>query len=268
MALVPPFFSDCVVAIGVSAVEGQLRWVASGFLYGDFVCAKEEDQKEYHVFLVSNRHVFEDKHKVFLRFNPQGGQPARMYDLDLMDESGTLRWYPHPNQDIDIGIMPINVGLLREDEIQFSYFQSDQHVANLDKLAELQVSEGDFAYTLGFPMGLIGGERNYVIVRHGTIARIKDAISRGSPEFLLETLIYPGNSGGPVVTKPEMVKISGTKSVKSANLIGVVKSYVPYREVAVSEQTGRPRVIFEENSGLTAVIPIDFVQDVIKEARK
>ena len=37
-------------------------------------------------------------------------------------------------------------------------------------------------------------------------------------------------------------------------------------ERAVPKETERPRVIFEENSGLTAVIPIDFVQDVVKEA--
>lgn len=268
MALLPPFFCDCVVAIGVPTVEGEPRWAASGFLYGDFLRAMEGDQKEYHVRLVSNRHVFEGKRNVFLRFNPQGGQPAKRYSLDLMDESGTLKWYPHPDQAIDIGIAPINARRLKEDGIQFSYFQSDQHVANLDKLAELEISEGDFAYTLGFPMGLIGGERNYVIVRHGTIARIKDAISRTSPEFLLDTLIYPGNSGGPVVTKPELVAITGTKPAKSAYLIGVVKSYIPYEDRAVSFQTGLPRVIFQENSGLAAVIPIDFVQDVIEQVRE
>lgn len=265
MALVPPHYLNCVVAIGLPMEEEEPRWTASGFLYGDFVRALEGDQKEYHVFLVSNRHVFEEKREVLLRFNPQAGQPARIYHLDLIDESGTLRWHPHSEHDIDIGIVPMNVGLLREHEIQFSYFQSDHNVATLDKLAELEVSEGDFAYTLGFPMGLVGGERNYVIVRHGTIARIEDAISRTSSEFLLDTLIYPGNSGGPVVIKPEAMAITGTKPVQRAYLIGVVKSFVPYQDIAVSIQTDRPRVIFEENSGLAAVIPLDFVQEVVNE---
>lgn len=43
----------------------------------------------------------------------------------------------------------------------------------------------------------------------------------------------------------------------------MVKGYLPYREEAFSRQTGNTRIVFEENSGLTSVIPIDAVQDCI-----
>jgi hypothetical protein len=43
----------------------------------------------------------------------------------------------------------------------------------------------------------------------------------------------------------------------------VVSGYVPYQDVAISVQTNRPRVIFEENSGMAAVIPIDRALDAI-----
>lgn len=33
-----------------------------------------------------------------------------------------------------------------------------------------------------------------------------------------------------------------------------------------SQQTRRPRVIFEENSGLASVFPIDYVEEVIQKA--
>ena len=46
-------------------------------------------------------------------------------------------------------------------------------------------------------------------------------------------------------------------------LIGVVSGYVPYEDVAISAQTNRPRVIFEENSGMAVVIPIDRALDAI-----
>jgi S1-C subfamily serine protease len=113
-------------------------------------------------------------------------------------------------------------------------------------------------------MGLIGPERNYVIVRGGNIARIQDAIDRRSNEFLIDVFTFPGNSGGPVVTKPEVVAIQHTKAVSSSYLIGIVKEYLPYQDFAISAQTKRTRVMFEENSGLTGVIPIDFVQEAIK----
>jgi hypothetical protein len=43
----------------------------------------------------------------------------------------------------------------------------------------------------------------------------------------------------------------------------VVASYLPYRDVAVSQQTGQPRIIFEENSGLVNVFPVECVDQAI-----
>ena len=67
-----------------------------------------------------------------------------------------------------------------------------------------------------------------------------------------------------MVTKPEEVAIQGTKAVGSAYLIGMVTSYVPYRDVAVSAQTGAVRIVFEENSGLASVLPMDYVVEAIQ----
>lgn len=264
MALIPRFFLDCVVAIGMPSGKEQVNWIASGFLYGDFFQKGEEGKNIYHVYLITNRHVFKELKQVLLRFNPTGKEAAKQYSLDLVDASSKkMLWTPHPNPNIDIAVIGINVKLLREHKIQVAYFKSDQHIAALDKIAELGITEGDFVYTLGFPMGLIGPERNYVIVRSGNIARIQDAIDHRSNEFLIDAFIFPGNSGGPVVTKPEAMAIRETKAVSSAYLVGVIQSYVPYQDVAISVQTKRPRVVFEENSGLTSVIPIDFVKEAI-----
>lgn len=264
MALIPRFFLDCVVAIGVPTEKEQIRWIASGFLYGNFWKKDEKGENIYRVYLVTNRHVLNGLNEVFLRFNPTGKEAARQYLFNLIDASSekTL-WTPHPDPNIDIAIGPINIKLLKEEGIQFAWFLSDKHIATLDKMPELGITEGDFVYILGFPMELIGPERNYVIVRSGNIARIQDAIDRRSNEFLIDAFTFPGNSGGPVVTKPEAIAIHKTKALSSAYLVGVIQSYVPYRDIAISKQTERPRVIFEENSGLTTVIPIDFVKETI-----
>ncbi len=265
MALLARWVLDCVVAIGVPTGKEQVEWIASGFLYGDFF-KKGKGETIYRVYLITNRHVFKGLKQVLLRFNPSGREAAKTYSLHLVDESSKKeRWVPHPNPDIDIAVIGINIKLLREHKIQVAYFQSDQQqVATLDAIAKLGITEGDFVYALGFPMGLIGPERNYVIVRSGVIAKIQDAIDRRSNEFLIDSFIFPGNSGGPVVTKPEAIALHETKAVSAAYLIGVIQSYVPYQDFAISQQTKRPRVIFEENSGLTAVIPIDFVKEAIK----
>ncbi len=75
--------------------------------------------------------------------------------------------------------------------------------------------------------------------------------------------MFPGNSGGPVVVKPTAESLAGAKPVMKAYVIGVVKSYIPYRDVAYSLVTNAPtpRVAFMENSGLAYVVPIDFVKE-------
>ncbi len=268
MALIPPSFLDCVVAIGrertgVEDESAQAVWVASGFLYGDRSGEAEGGRPGYQVYLATNRHVLEGKSKVYLRFNPVEGEVARQYIIDVVDSSGDPQWMTDDDPEVDVAVVPIDAQLLQAESIQFSVFRSDATCANTHKMTELGVTEGDFVYVLGFPMGLVGGERNFVIARSGVIARIRDALAGVSNEFLIDTFIFPGNSGGPVVSKPEVMSIRGTKSQGAAYLVGIVTGYIPYRDIAISQQTGEPRVIFEENSGLAAVHPTDFIERII-----
>ncbi len=263
MALIPPFFMDCVAAIGTTDSQGEQHWVASGFLYGVRITNDANAPRQYRVYLVTNRHVFADLPHAYLRFNPQADKPAREFHLELFDDAGKPLWYTHPDPAVDVAAMPIHFDLLQERGMQVAYFENDEHVALLGMLNELGVTEGDFAYVLGFPMGLIGGARNSVIVRSGALARVRDALAGASNTFLVDAFVFPGNSGGPVILKPEAVAIEGTRPQVVPYLIGLVQAYVPYDDVAISQQTGRPRVVFEENSGLAAVLPIDFVEETI-----
>lgn len=263
MALIPPFFIDCVAAIGTENAEGERRWIASGFLYGQRLREGASMPRLYQVYLVTNRHVFDGLAKAYLRFNPQADKPAREFGLDLVDAAANPLWLTHRDDEVDVAVIPINFDLLEEQGMQVAYFQSDHHAATIGRMNELEVTEGDFAYVLGFPMGLVGGQRNTVIVRSGTLARIRDVLAGSNKTFLVDAFVFPGNSGGPVVLKPEAVAIEGTQPQIVPYLIGIVQAYVPYQDVALSAQTGRPRVVFEENAGLAAVHPIDFVAETI-----
>jgi hypothetical protein len=112
-------------------------------------------------------------------------------------------------------------------------------------------------------MGLTGNTHSAVVVREGIIARIEDLLYFGGESFLIDSFVFPGNSGGPVLLKPELISIPGTQNHPASYLIGVVDAYQPYREPAVSPQTQETRIIFEENSGLAAILPIDYVTDTI-----
>jgi hypothetical protein len=52
-------------------------------------------------------------------------------------------------------------------------------------------------------------------------------------------------------------------SKRSGKFIGIISGYIPYDEVAVSTQTNKPRVIFEENTGLAVVWSINYVLEIL-----
>jgi hypothetical protein len=85
---------------------------------------------------------------------------------------------------------------------------------------------------------------------------------------MIDSFVFPGNSGGPVVLKTDLNAIQGTKAQHKAALIGLVTSYRSYTEVAVSPQTKHARVLFEENSGLADVLPLNYVEETIRAWRK
>lgn len=67
-----------------------------------------------------------------------------------------------------------------------------------------------------------------------------------------------------LLSRPEHISISGTPNNDRANLIGILSAYIPYRETLYSRQTGRDRMIQEENSGLTIVHPVDRIKEVVE----
>lgn len=270
--LLPPSYLDCVVALGrheVNPVTKQVVFIpeASGFFYGWFVSRVNEQANNYRLFLVTNRHVVEEhaRHSTLplaVKVNLKTPGAAREYDIDVAPPKPN--WYFHPNPAIDLAVLSTSGPDLQAQGVKFEHFRSDIDVLERKRAAELGLSEGDGAFVLGFPMGIVGAGQDYAIARQATIARIRDFLDSTVNSFLIDSFIFPGNSGGPVVLRPEMVSLAGKAAINQAYLIGVVKDYVAYQDIAVSQQTNRPRVTFEENSGLSSVVPIEYVRETIE----
>jgi S1-C subfamily serine protease len=263
MALLPPFFLDAVVAIGVGDDPANRTWIGTGFLYGALDKDSSPSNKSYFVFLVTNRHVLEGQMKIWVKFNPASGSGSKDFEVSLRAKNSRETWIHHPDTGVDLGAVFINASFLQSVNMRFSYFRDDEHTFTVAQLKSEGVTEGDGVYVLGYPMGLVSAAWQSAICRMGCIARIQDVIVAGTGEFLIDAAIFPGNSGGPVVLRPEAMAITGTKGVSKANLVGVVQSYLPYQDVAVSVQTRRPRITFDENSGLAPVIPVDRVNELM-----
>ena len=266
MALLPPHLLDMVVAIGKPTNGESINYVATGFLYGEEIPeTRVGDLANHWLFLVTNRHVVEDSPNLVARLNYSVGQGSRLYDLRLNEAGGPTPWSFHPNPVCDVAVASIELPQLHADGIEYEYFPKSLTLS-LDRAKDIQVSEGDGVFVLGYPMGIAGEERNYPIARQGSIARIRDWLEGHSQTLLIDAPVFPGNSGGPVILKPEMFSVADTKSNSLAYLIGMVSSYLPYKDVAVSPQTGRPRVIFEENSGLARIVPANIIHETVAVA--
>lgn len=269
MALLPPAFLDAVVAIGTGDKVEDRDWIGTGFFFGKVINdTLPVDQREYRIWLVTNRHVLENLRTVYIKSNSAQGTGSKDYQVQLVSRNGKNRWIGHPDEDIDVAVIPTSGNILKTEGRSFFFFQSDIHVMLHQEIKQAQVTEGDGIFLLGFPLGLVHEDRQYVICRNGCIARIRDFSENRSSNFLIDASVFPGNSGGPVILSPYGMAVQGTNPNLNADLIGIVRSYLPYQDIAISEQTKKPRIIFEENTGLAVVESVDSIMATIQHAEK
>jgi len=98
-----------------------------------------------------------------------------------------------------------------------------------------QLGELQDVFFVSFQPGLEAPNRIRPIVRRGMVA----VADRG--EVHLDAFVFPGTSGSPVFVRAATSSAGPTRinlgiSPLSCKCVGLVKSYLPYREVAISEQ--------------------------------
>ena len=259
MALIPPGYLNAVVSLGTTGES--FRHVGTGFLYAHPL-PNVQGRTPYRPYLVTNQHVATNT-ITHVRFN----DPEEGLMVMPIGDVTTGAWTFHP-KGADIAVVPFRIAsplLKGRDLLDLGMFIGDVGTTLGE---DVQPVEGDGVFVIGFPLGLVGDSGNYPIVRYGVIARIQDWIRRHQETFLIDAPAFPGNSGGPVVLKPERASIGQTKSITHCLLVGVISNQLRSREVAVSEHTGEPRVVFQEDTGLAEVVPVEMVQEaIIEESR-
>jgi hypothetical protein len=127
-------------------------------------------------------------------------------------------------------------------------------------LSQTNVEVGAHVLILGFPMGLRSETYTTPIARSGMVAKSE------RDDLMLDSFVFPGNSGGPVVYSPEFRAdgvVMTSPLINEERVVGLVIDYIPYTDVAVSPQTRRPRITFEENSGLCHAVTADKILELI-----
>jgi hypothetical protein len=209
--------------------------------------------------LLTARHVVVD---------PQTG---RFQDLSVIvtKKDGTTRverlaehtsrtkvgWFFHSRPDVDIAVLPFDTDAASDEVLRIP----ESRFVRIASVIETY----DVLYP-AFQNGLDSTGSFVPIIRSGMVSRIN-----ANKTFYVDGFGFPGNSGAPVFLKPSLVRYGDRGKADedpiAGGLIGFVVGYQPYSEVAVSQQTGKPRVVFEENSGLTLVWPVDYLLEILDQ---
>jgi hypothetical protein len=163
-------------------------------------------------------------------------------------------WTFHSDPNVDIAIIPWPLDPVNDDV----KVVPEELFTRSDRIFELYD-----IFFLSFQPGMEITTKISTFFKTGTVSTIND-----DKTFYINAPAFPGNSGSPVFLKPSPLRFDETNvSIGGNNLdgtfIGIVGNYIAYQEIAVSLQTKRPRIVFEENTGLSKVWPVEYILDIL-----
>ena len=259
MAIIPESFLNSVVSIGVRINSTNIAWIGTGFFAG----RASGQENQVYPMLVSNKHVFEGNDTIVIRMKKRESDELLEMNASLRKEDRTPMYYTHNNNQIDIAILPLNAQVIYDNSLDFPCFDIENNAMSSNELRSNGVDEGSIIYMLGFPMGLVNMSSNLPICRMGCISRMSETQINEQHNILADIQNFPGNSGSPIITRPEFVSITGTSSLQKSVLLGIVHSYIPYKENLISSQTNEIVEIRSENSGIALVHPVEYIREIV-----
>jgi hypothetical protein len=223
---------------------GQPNFIAigSGFIVGT---------PGNHLALVTAKHVvFDDRGKLMpnliYRINRKEG-PSDPFPELLVGLWRPEGWFKSERHDVACRLI-----IKRREGSDY------KRIAYSQFLTTPGIEVGTPVYVIGFPLRMRSEEHAMPILRRGMVARTEPN------NILLDAFVFPGNSGGPVVYAPTDISVFLSSTLHDQRLVGLVSESVSYTEVAISAQTRRPRITFEDNSGLCNIVPASAILELLE----
>lgn len=235
---------ETVVSIEVLQPEGKGKPIGTGFLV---------NHPTGQAVLVTAKHVIlkpkttSSIDNLAYRLNIKG-KPSHLFPADFAPHIGS-KWFCSEEHDVAVKFIAFFKDITELKVIPYDFF-----------LPKNRIQPGAGILVAGFPLGLRSAEHASPIVRRGIVALIEKS------RMLVDAFTFPGNSGSPVFYVPTL-KVSGDLLkplfINRERLVGLVSTQISYVETAISLKTGRPRVTFEDNAGLTQIVPCDAITTLL-----
>jgi len=243
-------FKKSVVFLGRINEKGEYEIKATGFLINirnitHLITAK-------HVIMDVKSSICNDEDMIVLFNKKNEGIGTR--SIESMKQNFGLDWITHKDKELDISIIPF-------------WAEKNDDVLSIPGDSFLDVDSSFELYDIFFfsyQPGIEPQKRTTPIIRSGTISLFNE-----DNTFYIDAPAFPGNSGSPVFIKPSPIRfneagISIGGDSFGGKFIGLIAGYLTYADRAVSVQTGHLRLVSEENTGLSKVLPTKFIKEIIE----
>ena len=120
MSLIPKFYMDAVVSIGVRNTT-SIDWIGTGF----FVI-KPLGNDHFQPFLITNQHVIDGLGSIVIRMKENDNGNLRIIDMPLV-QNGKKLYSVHGDKNVDIAVVLLNGSFIKGHNLQFSAFNIEQH---------------------------------------------------------------------------------------------------------------------------------------------
>ncbi|MGB7942158.1 MAG: hypothetical protein WCF42_02490 [Terriglobales bacterium] len=272
----PPFATQLRKMVMVIESTCRVGTKSEKFEGTGFVVADQDPRlpKDTHFdYLVTNRHVAEcwddsgmprQVLAVDLRANLSTGSSA----TDQLSPHGNVHWYFPADDSVDLAVTPIVLAPAIENlRVPLDMFFTK------DSFTSYNVGEGAKIILSGYFVHIPGVKRVQPIIREGILAMIPDepietTTRKRGTVYLADTHIFGGNSGSPAFISTAGVRPGTVQFLDSYMFLGVVSGYY-FEDSEISFKIATTvKGIQRANSGVSMVVPADFLKDLILNNRE
>lgn len=266
-----------LIECGINSFKSQ----GSGFYYNELSprdpnIEAGQWRKIIGTYLITNRHValprLNDKELLpnYFVFNLRENinNNIEWYQIRLNSDQLKERLILHPDQTVDVVAIKVDdliIDTVRDNPDKKIIFGSCLTNDNLPSNSQLEIEVSSDIIVASYPRGFYDNVNKFPIVKSGIISSAWGRNFNGKPMFLIDAQLFPGSSGGLVISKPTNIAMIDGKlmynKVKQFVLLGVYSGEPIQRYDPV--EIGDITVVRKSSYGLGNVWYSSLIHDII-----